>query len=428
MKFQIPKGLFDIVPYGTNQNWQLTKNWHYLEKVIREITYQYGYSELRTPIFEQKELFYKSIGQETDVVSKEMYEFKDKASREMALRPEGTAGIVRSFIEKNLYQIKPLHKLYYIGPMFRYDRPQAGRYRQHHQFGIEILGVKNYLQDLEAIEMLYSLYTRLKIKDVLLNINCLGNTKTQKTYTEFLRNFLKPHFNNLSLTSQHRFEKNVLRILDSKEEQDIEIINKAPSILEFLDDSSKNTFNNITDLLQQSKIPYEINPLLVRGLDYYNDVVFEFTTQRESRQNSLGGGGRYDNLISNFSGPNVSGIGFGTGIERILQEMEHQTLFEDKKDSIFVYFVPLNLQAEKLSFLLCNELRKNNIPSDICTHTKKIQKALKEANKELYNYAAIIGEDEITNNVITLKDLYNKTQIDIPLNNFIQTLSKLWKK
>ena len=410
MKFQIPKGLFDIVPYGTYYKWQLTKNWHYLEKIIKNITHQYGYSELRTPIFEQEKLFYKGIGNETDVISKEMYAFKDKAGRELALRPEGTAGIIRSFIEKNLDQLKPLHKLYYIGPMFRYDRPQAGRYRQHHQFGIEIIGAKNYLQDLEAIDLLYSLYTQLKIKDVLLNINCLGNVQTKETYTQSLKKFLTPHLKNLSLTSQYRFEKNILRILDSKEEQDIEIIKQAPSILEFLDLSSKNNFQNTIELLTQLKIPYKINHLLVRGLDYYNDIVFEFTTQKESRQNSLGGGGRYDNLISKFSGPRISGIGFGTGMERILQEMENQNLLTEKTDPTFIYFIPLNPQAESLAFLLCKKLRKNNISADICTYTNKIQKALKEANKEGYYFAAIIGEDEIKNNTITLKDLHNKSQ------------------
>jgi histidyl-tRNA synthetase len=426
MKIQIPKGLFDILPYGEDKPWRLIDYWHHIETVIRKLSLDYNYNEVRTPIFERTELFQRGVGKNTDIVSKEMYTFFDKANRSMSLRPEGTASIMRAFVEKNLSQKRSTHKFYYIAPMFRYDRPQAGRYRQHHQFGIEALGLKSHEQDVEVMDMLHELYHRLGITEVTLHINSVGDVQSRSNYKEALKKYLSPHLSSMSQDSQDRFENNPLRILDSKAKEDAPIIKQAPSILDYLSEESQSHFNKTLDLLGKIHLPYTIDEKLVRGLDYYNDTVFEFTAKGIGAQNSIGGGGRYDSLISDFGGPSCPGVGFGTGLERILQTLIEQNITLPTSPSNFAYFIFLDDMAKELCFTLSTKLRHLGIPVDMCLRTKKIQKSLQDANTAQAKLAIIIGEDELKNKVAQCKDLQSHTQKEITFDNIIPYLQNMW--
>ncbi|MEI6242304.1 MAG: histidine--tRNA ligase [Chlamydiota bacterium] len=395
MQYQIPKGLFDILPYGVEHTWQLSERWQYVEQIMRKVAHDYSLKEVRTPVFERTELFQRGVGETTDIVSKEMYTFLDKADRSMSLRPEGTASLMRAFIEHNLANISSFHKFYYIGPMFRYERPQAGRYRHHHQFGIEIIGNPSFEQDVETIDLLMELYRRLGLKNISLHINSVGDFETRNNYRKALQDYIRPFLPQLSVESQERFEKNPLRILDSKGEEDIPIVAKAPSILDFLSPTAKLHFDNVLHLLTLLSIPYTINPKLVRGLDYYTHTVFEVQGQSKGAQCALGGGGRYDNLLETFGGPNLSGVGFGTGIERILQSMDEEKISFPNINSPFVYIAPLEESAREMAIQMGFELRHHAIPTEIELQSKKIQKALQHANKLHASFIAILGSEEM---------------------------------
>ncbi len=354
MQYQVPKGLFDIVPY-TQDSWKLVEKWQYLESVIRKLAKDYNFDEIRTPIFEKTELFIRGVGGESDIASKELYTFLDKAERSMSLRPEGTAPIMRAFIENGLVQERVLHKLFYMGPMFRYDRPQKGRYRQHHQFGVEVIGKSSFEIDAEVIDILLELFNRLGLKDSKLLLNSIGDLETRKKYRESLLEFLKPNFENLSKDSQNRFEKNPLRILDSKDKKDQEIVKEAPSILDFLTEKAKKHFENLLNLLDKLDIKYTIDSRLVRGLDYYDNTVFEVVTEKTGAQNSLGGGGRFNGLLENLGGPALPGIGFACGMERILQTMiENDAMFPEKTGP-YVLIIPLSEKAKEFAISLTKD-------------------------------------------------------------------------
>ncbi|NGX44807.1 MAG: Histidine--tRNA ligase, partial [Candidatus Anoxychlamydiales bacterium] len=320
MKYQIPKGLFDILP-NAKENFKEVSRWQYLESIIKKLAIDYNFEEIRVPIFEKTELFLRGVGGTSDIASKELYTFLDKAKRSMSLRPEGTASVMRAFIENNLSQEKKIHKLYYMGPMFRYDRPQKGRYRQHHQLGIEVIGDKSFEIDAEVIDMLMTLFNRLELTNLKLLINSIGDLETRANYKKALLDFLKPNFENLSEDSKARFDKNRMRILDSKDERDKKILKEVPSILDFLSDGAKKHFENLLNLLDKLDIKYEVDSKLVRGLDYYDNTVFEVVSDKLGAQNSLGGGGRYNSLLKSLGGPDLPGIGFACGLERILQTM-----------------------------------------------------------------------------------------------------------
>ncbi|MEM8727286.1 MAG: histidine--tRNA ligase [Chlamydiota bacterium] len=323
LEYSLPKGTFDILPNEpeTQDRWKASHRWHYVESVMRRLAHTYGYREIRTPIFEKTELFIRGVGETSDIVSKEMYIFRDKADRSMTLRPEGTASVMRAFAQNSLHRLGSHHKFFYIGPFFRYDRPQAGRFRQFHQFGIEVVGNGEPDQDFEVIELLYRLFCRLGLKNLTVLVNSLGDRRCRENYQQALLVFLKPHFEALSLESQRRFTKNPLRILDSKDEKERALLKNAPSILDFLSDASRRHFNSLCEYLTADAIPFQITSRLVRGLDYYNHTVFEITSDSPKRQNTIGAGGRYDGLLPVVGGPDLPCIGFSTGIERILQAM-----------------------------------------------------------------------------------------------------------
>jgi histidyl-tRNA synthetase len=424
MKVQIPKGTFDILPYGTEETWRLSHLWHWVEETIREIASEYGYREIRTPCFEKTELFDRSVGETSDIVTKEMFSFLDKGNRPISLRPEGTAAVIRSFVENHLANLGAVHKFFYIAPMFRYERPQSGRYRQHHQFGVEAIGSALPEQDVEVIDLLLQVCKRLGLKNLKVNLNTVGDSTSRDHFRKALMDYLRPHLSDLSADSQARFEKNPLRILDSKDEKDKEIVAKAPSILNYLTPDAARHFEEVGHLLKLVHIPYVINDKIVRGLDYYNQTVFEVISEDLGSQNTLGGGGRYDGLIHSFEGPDLPSVGFGSGLERILQVMMNQKVSLPNPPSPFIYFIPLGNEARSKCFALATECRHAQIAAEVEFSTKKIQTALQKAIEAKATYCAILGTEEMAKGVLQLKHLESRATQEIPFGHLVAKLKE----
>lgn len=416
-------GVFDILPTCSEEQWRSSYLWNYIESIIRETAIEYGYKEIRTPIFERTELFVRGVGESSDIVTKEMYTFNDKGDRSITLRPEGTAPVIRAFIENQMHVQTPIHKLFYIGPMFRYERTQAGRYRQHHQFGAEAIGISAPEQDVELIDLVYTVYQKLGLKDLQVCINSIGGPDCRFAFRAALQDYLKNFYDKLSADSQRRFSTNPLRILDSKDPGDQAIVKNAPNILDFLDEESALHFATVKRLLNRLKIPYSINPLLVRGLDYYNKTVFEITSGELGAQNSVGGGGRYDGLMKTLGGPDLPTIGFGTGLERILQTMLKQQVQIPAQPAPEVYLIPLGEEAKEACFSLLHELRKANIPSDMDLSGRKLGKVMQYANQIQARYVIVVGEEELKTQEIQLKDMRSGKSLKIPLQDLTKVLS-----
>lgn len=429
MKYSLLKGTFDILPDQPKKEdqWKETARWQYVESVMRQLAEDYGYREVRTPVFEKTELFIRGVGETSDIVTKEMYTFQDKGERSITLRPEGTASVMRAFAQGQLQQLGSHHKFFYIGPFFRHDRPQAGRFRQFHQFGIEAIGNKEPEQDLETIDLLYQLYQRLGLTDLQVMVNTLGEPSCRETYKKELLAYLKPHFDSLSEESKARFTKNPLRILDSKDPKEKELLQSAPSILDFLSSESEKHFEKLCSLLKDQGIPFTIAPQLVRGLDYYNHTVFEVTSGVLGAQNTIGAGGRYDGLLPAIGGPDLPCIGFSTGIERILQTMEGQNAPFPEKKGPFVTFIPLGEEAKKVALKHLYGLRHQGVSSELI-FAKKIQKALQQAEQSHTTFAIIIGEEELAKNKAQVKAMNLRTSQDIPLDTLVEFLTKERKK
>jgi histidyl-tRNA synthetase len=430
MQYAIPKGVFDILPQEPRpeDSWRSSDRWQYLESVIRQTADDYGFKEVRTPIFERTELFVRGVGESSDIVSKEMYTFLDKAERSMTLRPEGTAPVMRAFVENRLYNLQNLHKLYYIGPMFRYERPQAGRYRQHHQLGVEAIGIGKPQQDVEVIDMLCELYRRLGLKDLTVMINSVGDDSCRDLYRKALIKYLEPHFNQLSPDSQERFSKNILRILDSKDPEDKKIIEGAPSILESLNEECAEHFKSVRQLLDKIGINYIVNPKLVRGLDYYNKTVFEITCGQLGSQNAVGGGGRYDGLISALGGPDVPAVGYATGMERILQTMDKQQAVFPNPPHPLVFLIPVGDNAKEFCFELLCRLRHEQVPVDMDLSGKKLQHGLQLANATKSEYCLVIGDEELAAQKAKLKNLSTRDSFEIAFSDFVSRIKNLQRE
>ena len=420
MNIAIPTGLFDILPHDRKETWRCSHLWAYVETVIRTLASDYAFEEIRTPIFERTELFHRSVGDETDIVSKEMYTFPDRGERLMSLRPEGTASVIRAFIEKKLYAERQLHRLFYIGPMFRYERPQSGRYRQHHQFGIEIIGVKEPALDAEVIEMLYTLYARLGISDLCVHVNSLGEKDTRAAYRDALQAYLRPYLDSLSGDSKRRLEANPLRILDSKDPKDQELLAGAPSILDFQSSAAKAHFDMVQELLTVLGIPFQVNAKLVRGLDYYTKTVFEITSGQLGAQNTIGGGGRYDGLIKELGGPDLPSIGFATGIERILQTMLIQKVFVPERKRPDLCIIPLGKEALMKAFVLAKELRAAHIMVDVDVAEKKLKNSMQRASEEKVRYVVVLGDNELKLGVVDLKEMATGTTRKVELSELVK--------
>ncbi len=426
MKYSIAKGVFDILPKDPDPEgkWRSSHLWLYLEETIRTLAQTYGYREIRTPIFERTELFVRSVGEETDIVSKEMYTFEDRAGRLMTLRPEATAPIMRAVVEKQLYQQGLPQKLYCIGPMFRYERPQAGRYRQLHQFDIEAIGNASPEQDVETIDLLCELARRLGLKDLNLMLNSVGDAATRENYRQALRAFLQPNFDQLSEDSKVRFEKNVLRILDSKDPQDQKLVANGPQLADFLTEEAADHFNRVKTLLTGLGIKYEINPKLVRGLDYYNKTVYEVTAGQLGAQNAIGGGGRFDGLPAMLGGPDLPCVGFAAGIERIIQTMLGQNVPLPEPPAPQIFLIPIGAAAKEICTQLVFQLRHDNIAAEIDWDGKKPGKSLEHAMKLGATYALFLGDDELNSQSIQLKELATRKEIPLKLTELSKFLSK----
>ena len=378
----------------------------------------YGFKPMATPIFEFSSVFKKTLGESSDIVTKEMYTFKDKGDEEITLRPEGTAGIVRAIISNGLSQEMPF-KSFYHGPMFRYERPQKGRLRQFHQIGIELLGTKSEQADIEIIACANNLIKALDIDESsTLHINSLGNITERKTYIADLLIYLKDFKNKLSISSINRFEKNPLRILDSKAEEDVEIVKNAPKLINYLESESKDSFNKVLEGLNNLNITYEINHKLVRGLDYYNNTTFEFITNKLGSQSAILAGGRYDNLMKQMGGPDIPGIGWAAGIERLALLT---TIKEDKRKSVSM--IPVGIENNILCINLADELRNKNISIDMA-YSGNLKKRLKQANKISADYAIIIGDEEIQNNNAIIRNLETGSQEYIELDKLVKYIEK----
>ncbi len=430
MEYTIAKGTFDILPFEANEEdkWRESDRWLYLESVMRQTAQEYGFKEIRTPMFERTELFVRGVGDSSDIVTKEMYTFMDRGERSMTLRPELTASVMRSFVEKKLYSAPGMHKFYYIGPIFRYERPQAGRYRQHHQFGAEAIGIGTPEQDVELIDLACEVYRRLGLQNLTVQINSVGDAPSRAAYKEALSAYLTPFFNDLSEDSKIRFTKNILRILDSKDAKDQKILEKAPVLADFLTPEAKGHFEKVLKLLDDLKVRYAVNAKLVRGLDYYVKTVFEITTEVLGAQNSLCGGGRFDGLTETIGGPHLASAGFATGMERILQTMLKQKIPFPAVPGPFVFFVPMGEKAMHFAFELLCRLRHEKVPAEMDLSGKKMQHGLQIANQLQATYAVVIGDEELSQKKVKLKNMATRESDDCPLNSLASTIKALFEK
>ncbi|OES44276.1 histidine--tRNA ligase [Domibacillus iocasae] len=420
MSVNIPRGTQDILP-GQSEKWQ------YIESIAKDVCRRYHYKEIRTPIFEHTELFKRSVGDTTDIVQKEMYTFEDRGERSLTLRPEGTAAVVRSFVENKMFGMadQPV-KLYYTGPMFRYERPQAGRYRQFVQFGVEAIGSEDPAIDAEVIGLVMDIYKMAGLKKLKLVINSLGDAESRTKHREALIRHFEPHIEEFCGDCQMRLKQNPLRILDCKKDRDHELMKTAPSILDYLNEESKAYFEKVTAYLDAVGIQYTIDPKLVRGLDYYNHTAFEVMSEAEGfgAITTLCGGGRYNGLVQQLGGPESPGIGFAFSIERFIAAMEAEKVEWPIDKGLDCFIVALGDAAKDRSVSLVHELRTAGLSAERDYQDRKMKAQLKASDRQHARFTAILGEDELTENRITVKDMAEGSQDQVPLNelaNYLKT-------
>jgi len=389
-------------------------NWYNLEEIVKSTMNSFNYKEIRTPIFEETRLFSRGIGEATDIVSKEMYTFIDRSETSVTLKPEMTASVVRALIEHSLDKQFQLNKFFYISPMFRQERPQAGRFRQFHQFGAEALGSTSPALDAEMIILAYQILKKLGLSNFVVKINSLGIPSSRENYKSILQDYLKPHLHNLSEESKKRYETNILRLFDSKDERDQKIMENAPTLIEHLDEASLEHFNEIKEMLQVAEIPFEVDPKLVRGLDYYTHTTFELVSGSVGSQSALCGGGRYDLLVNQLGERDVPGIGFAAGIERILLAMENEKVISETQPQIDFYIVRLEKELTKKVFEIATKLRaKNTVEFDYSQRSVKAQ--MREANRLGATKVLMIGGDEFQRGTAVLKNMQDGSQEEILL-------------
>ncbi|RLU41313.1 histidine--tRNA ligase [Streptococcus iniae] len=423
MKLQKPKGTQDILPIEAAK-------WQYVENVARETFKTYNYGEIRTPMFEHYEVISRSVGDTTDIVTKEMYDFHDKGDRHITLRPEGTAPVVRSYVENKLFapEVQKPVKVYYIGSMFRYERPQAGRLREFHQVGVECFGSANPASDVETIAMAYHLFDTLGVKDVTLHLNTLGSPESRAAYRQALIDYLSPMRQQLSKDSQRRLDENPLRVLDSKEKEDIVAVENAPSILDYLDEASQAHFDAVREMLDMLNIPYVIDTNMVRGLDYYNHTIFEFITRVDQTDLTICAGGRYDCLVSYFGGPETPGFGFGLGLERLLMILDKQGVTLPVETEMDVYVAVLGEGANSKALELVQGLRRQGYTAERDYLGRKIKAQFKSA--DVYKAKAVItlGESEVQEGQVTIKNNQTRQEITASLEEIMTNFASLIEK
>jgi histidyl-tRNA synthetase len=412
------KGFKDILPKEAGK-------WQFIEGIAREIFSNFGFREIRVPILEKSVLFKKSIGESTDIVEKEMYSFPDRNDNYLTLRPEATAGVIRAYIEHAMYTMDPVAKLFTIGPMFRRERPQKGRYRQFHQINVELIGLDDPRTDAEIILMLMQFLRQVQISNLHLHINSLGCTECRPSFRKALKDFLRGKEENLCEDCSRRISLNPLRVFDCKVTDCAEIIKNAPNILDFLCSGCMEHFTQLKKALDLFDVQYEINPKMVRGLDYYAKTTFEVITEHLGAQNAVVGGGRYDGLIKYLGGPDIPGIGFAIGCERLI------SLSPVKDEDFFIlpslFIAALGDEAQKLSFTLCNQLRLNGIQSEMDYSAKSLKSQMKRADKLKCNYTLILGEKEIMEKKAELRDMRKGTQENISFDNIEENIIKIVK-
>ena len=412
MKLQRPKGTVDILP-GESEKWQ------FVEATMRRVFATYRFSEIRTPLFEHYELISRSVGDTTDIVTKEMYDFYDKGDRHVTLRPEGTAPVVRSYVENKKFapEVQKPFKVYYTGSMFRYERPQAGRLREFHQIGVENFGSKNPATDVETIAMAKAFFDQVGVKNIKLVINSLGDAETRERYREALIAYLEQHLEKLSDDSKRRLHENPLRVLDSKDKQDITIVKDAPSILDFLSDASQQHLTDVKTMLETLNIAYTVDQNMVRGLDYYNDTIFEFMTEIKGKELTICGGGRYDSLVSYFGGPDTPGFGFGIGVDRLLLVLEEQGASLPVAQPLDVYVVVLGASANVAALKLVQSLREQGYTVERDVLNRKIKQQFKSAEEFGAKTIITLGESEVETGDIVVKNNATRAEVKTTLSD-----------
>ncbi len=409
MKYRAIKGTKDILPDVSHQ-------WQYVESIVHQTMQLFGYHEIRTPIFEQTGLFARSIGELTDIVSKEMYTFTDRSEESITLRPEGTAAVLRAYIQHSLGEHNSLVKMYYIGPMFRQERPQAGRLRQFHQFGAEVLGSSSPYLDVEMMLIPVTIYTTLGIESFSLYINSVGCSKCRPPYKELLKTELKKIYDQLSPDSQRRVEQNPLRVLDSKDESDRKLIANVPLLLNYLCNECSTHFEKVQSILNMLNIPYNIDGKLVRGLDYYTKTAFEITSTALGSQDALAGGGRYDGLVEELGGSSTPGVGFAAGIERLLMALEAIGNLRIESPSPQLYIVALDDEARQYAFKTAAELRSKGIAVELDYLERSIKAQMREANKLQSRFVLVVGSNELTSGKGLIKHMESGQEFSVDLN------------
>ena len=416
MKYRTIKGVQDILPPDTNL-------WQAVEHTAREVFGLYGFKEIRTPILEFTELFVRSIGETTDIVEKEMYTFQDRAGRSITLRPEGTASVVRAYIQHSLNQLPPPQRFYYMGPMFRYERPQKGRYRQFHQIGVEVFGVQSPEVDAELIDMLRLFFQRVGLDSLSIEVNSIGCEKCRPAYRDRLIEYLSSGVDNLCTDCQRRYNQNPLRVLDCKVPSCKEFIKDAPQIIEYLCSDCQRHFHRFKENLKTLGVSYRVNPEMVRGLDYYSRTTFEITSNALGAQNAVAAGGRYDRLVESFGGPPTPAVGFAIGMERLITLLSELRPPEDKGP--LVYFATLGDEAAGFAFRELSEIRRAGFSAEMDYRGSSLKSQLRRADKAGARIVFIVGENELSKGVIRYKDLREHKEGEIGSEEVLGFLEKL---
>ncbi|WP_047984015.1 histidine--tRNA ligase [Ornithinibacillus californiensis] len=420
MNIKAPRGTVDILPKDAQK-------WQFVENKIKGICDKFHFDEIRTPLFEHTEVFARGVGDSTDIVQKEMYTFEDRGGRSLTLRPEGTASVTRAFVQNKLYgePNQPV-KLYYFMQMFRNERPQQGRTRQFSQFGVEVLGSADPAIDAEVIDLAMTVYKSLGLTSLKLVINSLGDLESRTEYRKALVEHFTPHKAELCQDCQNRLDQNPLRILDCKVDRDHPSMKIAPSILDYLNDESKRYFDQVKSYLDAIGIPYEVDPNLVRGLDYYNHTAFEIMSEAEGfgAITTLAGGGRYNGLVEQLGGPATPGIGFGMGLERLLLALEAEKIDIPVEDELDCYLVSMGEQSKSEAVRIVHDLRINGIQVDQDYQGRKIKAQFKAADRYKAKYVLVLGEEELEKQIINVKEMATGEQVEVPLNQLIDTMKE----
>lgn len=420
MKMQAPRGTVDLLPEETSK-------WQAVEKVLRDLSKSYNFGEIRTPLFEHTEVFARGVGDTTDIVQKEMYTFQDRGSRNITLRPEGTAGVVRSYVENKLYgsPIQPT-KLFYFAQMFRYERPEKGRFRQLNQFGVEVLGSAEPGVDAEVIALAMAAYEKLGLKNIKLVLNTLGDNESRLAHRKALTNHFRPHIDELCSDCANRLEKNPLRILDCKRDMNHPVMKTAPSVLDYLNEESSEYFDRVKKYLNIMEIEYKVDPTLVRGLDYYNNTVFEIMSNAEGfgANTTLLGGGRYSGLVEQLGGPDTPGIGFGMGLERLMLALEEEKVALPVNDGLDLFFVTIGEPAQEKAIKLMKKMRYNGFKVDKDYADRKMKAQFKAAERLNAKKVAVIGDNELEKDVVAIRDLVTGKQNEVAIKELIEYIKE----